>query len=216
VPSGYVGYGQVGAPVAAPSGLRTATIILFWIQTALTLILGAVAYNRGEVAQGFQDGNKGFNDLRDADNAVGGAALLVILASIATIIVLCIWAHHTVRNAKQRDPSLPVSPGMAAGGWYIPIGNLWLPWAQLRKSARRFGGAVGTLNWWQGLTIAGGVFTVVARGFGNFQAADNFDDVVGKAHAQGAFFLLAGLFYIATTIMAMKAMRAVDRATSGS
>ncbi len=34
---GYVGYGQVGGAVKAPSGLRTATIVLFWVQTALTL-----------------------------------------------------------------------------------------------------------------------------------------------------------------------------------
>lgn len=216
IPSGYVGYGQTGAPVRPPSGLRTAAIVLFWVQTGLTLLLGLVAYNRGEVAKGFNDGTKSFSDVQDADNAVGAMALFVVLVAIALIVVLCIWAHHTVRNAKQRDPSLNVSPGMAAGGWFIPIGNFWLPWMHLRRSTQRFGGSLGALGWWQGLTIASSVFAFIGRGFGNFEAADDFDDVVSKAHAQGVFFLLAGLVYIGTTIVAMKAMRQVDAATSGS
>ena len=119
------------------------TIVLFWVQTALTLLLGLVAYNRGEVAQGFDDGTKSLAELQSADDAVGGVFVFIILVAIALIVVLCIWAHHTVRNAKLRDPSLNVSPGMAAGGWYIPVGNFWLPWMHLRRSVRRFGGQVG-------------------------------------------------------------------------
>ena len=46
---------------------------------------------------------------------------------LAAVIVLCLWSLRTVRNAKQRDPSLNVSPGLACGSWYIPIGNFWLP-----------------------------------------------------------------------------------------
>ena len=217
VPAGYVGYGQVGGALKAPSELRTATIVLFWVQTALTLLLGFVAYNRGEVAQGFDDGTKSLADLQSADDAVGGLFVFIVLVAIALIVVLCIWAHHTVRNAKLRDPSLNVSPGMAAGGWYIPVGNFWLPWMHLRRSARRFGGQVGALGVWQGLTIAGTVLSFIAQRMGNaFDDADDVDDVVNLAHGQGVFFLLSGLVYLATTIAAMKATRQVDAATSGA
>lgn len=216
MPSGYIAYGQVGGPVDPPTGLRTATIILFWIQAGLTLVLGLVAFNRGEVVKGFDDGTKSFTDVDGADKAVGGVALLVGIVAIALVIVLCIWAHHTVRNAKRRDPSLGASPGMAAGGWFIPIGNFWLPWKHLRRATKHFGGVTNGLNWWQALTIAGTVFWIIGQQFGNrFDNADDISDLAGIAHTQGIFFFLGGLLYVATTIVAMKATKTVGAATSG-
>ena len=215
IPGGYIAYGQVAPAVKAPTGLRTATIVLFWVQSVLTIIFGVVAYNRGEVAVGVRDGDKSVADFNDATDALNSVAFLSVSVAVALIIVLCIWAHHTVRNAKQRDPQLNASPGMAAGGWYIPIGNLWLPWMHLRRAARRFGGALGPLGWWQALSILGGVLLSTGRALAN-DDDDSVATVIDKGHAQGAVLVVAGLVFVVATIVAMKATRQVDAATSGS
>jgi Domain of unknown function (DUF4328) len=181
----------------------------------MIFLVGAVAYNRGEVARSFDAGDASFADLRDADDAFGGIVVLAVVVWVAVLVVLCLWSHRTVRNARQRDPQLDVSPGLAAGGWFIPLGNVFVPWAQLRRSARRYGAALGALGWWQGLAIGVGALSVVARIVGNFQIEDSVDDVVGKAHGQGIVLLLAGLLSIAATIVAMRAMKQIDAANAG-
>jgi hypothetical protein len=212
---GYVGYGQTASgPLSAPSGLRKATIVLFWATSALTLVLGLFAYQRGDVARDFFVGTKSLTDAQDADNRVGALALLVILVQVAAAIVLAVWSHRTVGNAKRRDPSLPASVGLAAGGWFIPIGNYWVPWQQLRKSARRFGQLSSALTTWQILFLVSAITAVVARAFGTGNA-ESADDAVSRLHAQGIFFVIGGVVSIIATVMAARAMAEVDRATSG-
>jgi hypothetical protein len=201
--------------VAAPSGLRTTTIVLFWVGTVLLLIVGLVAYNRGTVVDDFLAGTKTSKDVDDSNDAVAGSLVLWLLASLAVAIVLSIWSHRTVRNAKQRDPSLSVSPGLAAGGWYIPIGWYWVPWQQLRNAAKRFGPLSSALTAWQALFIGSSVLWIVGRSLVGGNVDVNSDNAVSRLHSQGIFFVLSGVALGVSTIMAMRAMREIDRATSG-
>ena len=188
--------------------------MLFWVATGLTLLVGVLAFRRGTVVDDYVNGPASLSDLNDADNSVIATGALLILVQLAAVIVLSIWSLRTVRNAKRQDPALGVSPGMACGGWYIPVGNIWLPWQQLRRAARRATAVGSRLGVWQGTVIAAGVLNAVGRALGNVDDVDRAEDVIGRLHAQGVVLLATGVLYAVATIFATKAMRAIDASTS--
>jgi len=205
----------VGGALAPPSGLRKAAVTLFWVASAAQVVLGLVAYRRGTVADDILKRTKFSKDLDDANGAVGGALLIYVLVSIAAVIVLAVWSNKTVNNAKRRDPSVNASSGLAAGGWFIPIGNYWVPWQQLRKAAKHFGGNVSSLGLWQGSYIGAAVLFLIGRVIVGGDVRLDEDNAVSKLHNQGLFFTLCGLLLLVSAFMAMRAMREIDRATSG-
>jgi hypothetical protein len=59
--------------------------------------------------------------------ASGGSLVTLISVAIAGVMVL-IWMSRARAFADSRNPGPRImSPGMALGGWFIPIINLWLP-----------------------------------------------------------------------------------------
>ncbi|WP_426365700.1 DUF4328 domain-containing protein [Streptomyces sp. E-08] len=51
-----------------------------------------------------------------------------VLVFVATIVVFIIWFHRLRNNAEVWAGDLQGrKPGWAIGGWFIPIGNLWIP-----------------------------------------------------------------------------------------
>jgi len=83
--------------------------------------------------------------------------------SLVAIVLVLVWLHGTFTAMRGRTT---FSPGMAVGGWFIPIANLFLPALILRDAWRasvgRGGGLafVWMIAWW--LTTA----LSVARGLG--------------------------------------------------
>jgi hypothetical protein len=213
-PAGYTAYGPAsGVPTVSTSGVRKATIVLFWATTAAMAVLGFVAYQRGGVADDLFHGEGTFSDLDDADARLGGAVLLVAALQIAAAIVLAVWSSRTVSNAKRRGAD--ASSGLAAGGWFIPIGWYWVPWTQIRKSTRPFGTAPGSLGLWQLLFAAQTVLSIAARATVG-STIDLDEDAAGKLHTQGILFLVTAALLVVTTVAATKAMKDVDALTSPS
>ena len=207
-PSGYT---AAGSRRPAPTiGLRTATIVLFWC-TAGAMGLTAIATgNRLAVWNGFRDGSQDLLDVDDADTLVGLAAGLQLLLTLASAIVLSIWSLRSMRGAHVWRAGSP-SPGLACGGWYIPLGMFVVPFVQFRKVLRSRRQAATAVNWWQGLFITAGLCSVIFRG-GDPERADSIDDVSAYLGVQtGAAIVLAVLLVLAT-IAASRAMRELDRA----
>ncbi|MFE5591787.1 DUF4328 domain-containing protein [Streptomyces sp. NPDC056549] len=51
-----------------------------------------------------------------------------VMVFVATIVVFIIWFHRLRSNAEVWAGDLQGrKPGWAIGGWFIPIGNLWIP-----------------------------------------------------------------------------------------
>lgn len=51
-----------------------------------------------------------------------------MLALLATATVFIVWFHRVRTNAGVFAPDLQSrGAGWAIGGWFIPIGNLWIP-----------------------------------------------------------------------------------------
>jgi hypothetical protein len=221
-PPGYAAPGTVGVPPAPPGfaygaqalkptkGLRTATIVLMWLVTAAFALIAVAYLSRRSVVNGFFDGNKSITDVDDADNFVGGAALLAFSAMLACVIVLCIWSHRVVSNGRARGvPNL--SPGLAAGGWYIPIGMWWLSFVQIRRAMRGVGAATAAVGAWQGLFIAANTLGGISLSYGSEDAmsSDEIKDVVTNQSILG---VMTFILYVVLTIFAMRAIKQADAA----
>ena len=159
-PPGYVAY---GTPVHTRStlqntrGLRIATVVLIWVATLGTALQLLTMYNRRSV---WNDPSSSFSDLVDADDTVAGAFVFYAVAAIATVIVLSIWTLRSVRNSQTLGAQR-VRPGLACGGWYIPLGNVFVPFIQIRRATGALGAkTTGSVIWqvgWGAMVIGGGI-----------------------------------------------------------
>jgi hypothetical protein len=138
---------------------------------ALAALIGAIAaFNRASVMDDIS--NRLFtNDIQDADDAVGAAAGFFLLAALAIAVVFIIWQYRHAKNAERLAGSLPLGPGWAIGGWFIPLGNYVLPELQLYRAAAasdpdappRSGRAPGVVIVWWVLFAAAGLLAGVGR-----------------------------------------------------
>lgn len=197
----------------APTGLRKAAVILMWATTASVFFLGFAAFNRKSVWDDFVDGSKGLTDLDDADSFIGTALLLTLVLVLATAIVLAVWSNRVAGNAKARGAA--VNPGLAAGGWFIPIAWFVVPFGELRKAlgGRGDGSSIGV---WQGLfavaTIGG---AVALQLFDADDSGQSPDDVSSGLRNQSVGLFIAAVVFIGATVFAMRALRSIEDATFG-
>ena len=213
-PPGYVAYGA--AQLRPSRGRGTATIWLYWAITAMTVFVTiSLFWARSVLEDATADGDIGFRDWSkvtdalDVTTGMEGARSAIILAAI---ILTCLWSKRIADNAKVRGVR-NVSPGMACGGWWIPVGNIWLGWMHLRRSAAGTGTPTSHLNMWQGFALASWIFSVVlgvgATDVGpTASSVRNASDIFLAQAVSGIFAsgLLAVAAYAAT-----KAIRELDR-----
>jgi hypothetical protein len=185
-----------------------------WSTVAGEMLTAVAAFARRSRWDSFVDGNASISDLDAADDYVAAAAILTLALTIATGIVLAVWSHRAASNARARGAG--TSPGWASGGWFIPIGNLFVPFVQFRK-ALRIGGDAGAVNAWQGLWIAGAVIgNAGARAFGDFEIDDTPSKVADELRNQGIALLVGAVVLGAAAHFATRAMRSIDEVTTGA
>jgi hypothetical protein len=200
-------------PVAPTAGLRKATIVLFWCTVGASVLVAFAAVNRRSVWDGYREGTESLLDLDDADGVVAAAAVVEIGVGLAALIVLSIWSLRAVRNAKALGAT-NVSPGLACGGWYIPFGNLVVPFVQLRRAAKHRRRPTSAVSVWQGLTIATFVVSGLFRSMGNLDLAEDADDLTDRLTAQTVLAFVMAALLVASAIVAMRAMGDVDGETA--
>jgi hypothetical protein len=210
----YVGGSTASStPAASTAGLRKATIVLFWCTAVAMVLVAFAALNRRSVWDGYVNRDKTIFDVDDADGVIGAAFLIAALLALATLIVLSIWALRTAKDARDTG-AVGVSPGLACGGWYIPFGNLVVPFIQLRKVAAHRGRPTSTVSAWQGLAIASFVISLAFRSMGNIDLADDADELADRLTAQTVLAFLQALLLLAMAFVAMRAVRDVDGVTA--
>lgn len=217
-PPGYVAYGtpvQMRAALQSTRGLRIATVILIWIATGGTGLQLLTITNRRAV---WNDPTSSFSDLVNADDAVVGSFVLYFIAVVATVILLSIWTLRAVRNSQSLG-TVDLNPGLACGGWYIPFGNVFVPFIQLRRATRGLGARTTASTVWQvgwGAMVVAGL--VVNTAFSN---ADVFDpDAVSRdldTQVTGAWLVfIAAIVAASAATIAIKALDdAVTARTDG-
>jgi uncharacterized protein DUF4328 len=214
-PAGYVPYGSVsGSPRPAAAGARKAIGILMWVSVAAYAAFTLAALSRKSVWDGFVDGDKTLDDVDNADNLIGGTALLVVGLTIAIAVLLAVWSHRAVSNGVARGAA--ANPGLTAGSWFIPVGWYVVPFVQLRKALGGRGQPALVTRWqllWVPSSILG---MVVQRVLGNVdESSTDFDDVSGRLRNQAIVLAISTVLLLFAVIAARAAMRHVDEVTSG-
>lgn len=115
----------------SPLGLATAVTVLLSLVIAVDVL--AIAAEAGRYAL---MGTAVADELATVDPSAlnrsdlwtGSAAVLQLLALVATAVVFIVWFHRVRSNGEVFAPNgFEKGRGWAIGGWFIPIGNLWIP-----------------------------------------------------------------------------------------
>jgi len=209
----YAPQQSFGTVQPAPTGLRKAAVILMWLTTASVFFLAFAAFTRKGVWDDFVDGSKSLADLDDADTFIGTTLLLSVVLVLANAIVLAVWSNRVARNAKARGAA--VSPGLAAGGWFIPIAWFVVPFGELRKAVAGRGDA-SSIGVWQGLFAVATIGGAVALQLFDADSGQSPDDVSSGLRNQSVGLFIAAFVFVGATVFAMRALRSIEAATSGA
>lgn len=199
----------------APHGLRTAAIVLMWVAVGANVLLTAAAFSRKSVWDDVASNGVTFDelpDLDDADARLSGALALTFAVTLAIAIVLAVWSYRTASNGRARGAQ--TSPGLAAGGWFIPIGWYFVSFMQLRR-AMGGRGDTSTVSWWQGLWVVASVASGIAVQLFDDDLSQTASEVSDGLQNQSFGLVVATALLVGATIFATRALKAVDEATSG-
>jgi hypothetical protein len=193
------------------NGLKTALVLLFGATIVAVVAAMGSLVNRVHVVNDLEDAIRVTPSLQqratDADDAVSVASVVVLALVIATGVVFIIWQWRTAKNAEALGRTgARYGPGWSIGGWFIPIGNLWIPVSIIQGFWRasspgstpgmrwRDAPRSALIGWWWALFLISGVFGRVGNPGG-----DSFDEVrtsdqvllVGYVFTAGAALLAA-------------------------
>ncbi len=89
-------------------------------------------------------------------NAFTPLGLLVGVITVAAVVIACIWQHRAASAGSALGIPSRHSPAWGVGSWFVPIVNLWIPYAAVRDCLppehphrRR------VLHWWIAWLLAG-------------------------------------------------------------
>ncbi|MFI1653762.1 DUF4328 domain-containing protein [Streptomyces sp. NPDC020472] len=116
------------------------------------------------------------------DGAYGTAGLV----HLATIVLFIVWFHRLRNNAEVWAGDLQGrKPGWAIGGWFVPIGNLWIPrviaadiwrasrWAPYAPDTK---GELTLLNgWWVCFVVGNVTDSIAGRLYKNAETVEAYD-----------------------------------------
>ncbi|MYW11513.1 DUF4328 domain-containing protein [Streptomyces sp. SID2563] len=191
--------GSTGATPAArprldqlrsPVGLaRAVCVLLGAAAVADVLSIAAGVHSRVLIADGLDGGFLAVDEeaWTRADRLYGFAGSLQVLTFLTAGVVFLVWMRRARLNAEVFDPSAhPMKPGWAIGGWFVPIGNLWLPYrvtsgiwtasAPVETPGGRFAAPRALLNAWWAVFVAD---QLVSRASGRLYAdAETGDEII--------------------------------------
>lgn len=79
----------------------------------------------------------------------GGLLGLENLVTIVAMITFLVWIHGVFVAIRKSGGTTRWSPGMAVGGWFIPLANAVLPWLTVRDALRALGRPTALAGaWW--------------------------------------------------------------------
>ncbi|MET9697361.1 DUF4328 domain-containing protein [Streptomyces sp. NPDC006529] len=111
----------------SPSGLGLAVTILLGVAGVVDLAAALIGLGKGAGVSDIAVGD-GTEALSGDALLSGSVALVQLVLLLGTGIVFIIWFHRVRVNGGVFRPDLfGNGPGWAIGSWFIPIGNLFLP-----------------------------------------------------------------------------------------
>ncbi|MEU2022872.1 DUF4328 domain-containing protein [Streptomyces sp. NPDC016469] len=211
----------------SPVGLGKAVCVLLGaVAVADVLSIAAGVHFRMLFADGMDGGFLAVDDeaWTLADNMYGSAGMLQVLTFLAATVVFLVWLRRVRRNAEVFDPyAHAMRPGWAIGSWFVPVGNLWLPYrvasgiwtasAPIGTPGGRAAASRGLLNaWWAALVAAQLLARGAGRYYGNAETGDEIVrglDLVAVGDALDVVAAVLAILFV-RRLTAMQAARAAS------
>jgi hypothetical protein len=120
------------------AGVGTALSVMMFIAAGLAALAAFARFNRYSVVQDVMDGkvDSFSSTVADADDMVAPFAGMLGFAGIAVFVLLIIWTYKNVANMRDLGYPARGSNGMAIGGFFIPIANIFIPYRYFNDIAR--------------------------------------------------------------------------------
>jgi hypothetical protein len=88
---------------------------------------------------------------------------IVGLATVAAVIIACIWQHRAATAARSLGFPARRSPAWGVGSWFVPVVNLWMPYGALRDCLPPGDpNRAHVLRWWIAWMVAWWLTTAAA------------------------------------------------------
>ena len=115
--------------------LSKALLVFFIFEAVLGLINAVAHFSRASYVNGLINGKRfNYGTVEDLDDFVEASAGWLLIVHLIAFILLVIWAWRATKNLESWGAPLKWSPGWAIGGWFVPIGNLWIPYQVVRDA----------------------------------------------------------------------------------
>ncbi|MFB8084235.1 DUF4328 domain-containing protein [Streptomyces sp. NPDC055992] len=157
---------------------RAACVLLGAAAVVDVLAITAGVRNRMLLAEGLDDGFLAVDaETWDrADMLYRSAGMLQGLTILVTAVVFLVWLRRVRLNAEAFDPRAhSMRPGWAIGAWFVPFGNVWLPYrvtsdiwtasAPADTPGGRSAAPRGLLKAWWALLVGAEILSRYAAGF---------------------------------------------------
>lgn len=111
-----------------------AALALIWIMLAVELLMGVSNYFEYRLLSSWVDGEPVSMEAAAAnDSRQLLIAILLIATRIASIVTFILWFRRAYYNLHLRVRNLQNTEGWAAGAWFIPIVNLYMPYQIMKE-----------------------------------------------------------------------------------
>ncbi|MFI5670461.1 DUF4328 domain-containing protein [Streptomyces sp. NPDC051704] len=120
----------------SPRGLAVAVTALLGVAAAVNLFSAAIGGYVFSLMKRLTANPESVGDdaLDRSDTLTAIAGSLQFLILLATAVVFIIWFHRVRVNGEiMRPDAFSQTRGWAIGGWFIPLGNLFLPYRTARE-----------------------------------------------------------------------------------
>ncbi|MFE6833879.1 DUF4328 domain-containing protein [Streptomyces sp. NPDC057705] len=119
----------------SPQGLATALTVLLWVAAGVNLLSAGVNVFTLSVTAGPAAVADGAVDL--ATVLTGLAGIVQLLSLLGTAAVFLVWFYRVRVNGEIfRAEVFTQKRGWAIGGWFIPLGHMFLPFWTARETWR--------------------------------------------------------------------------------
>ena len=109
-------------------------IILIWVVLALEMVNLVSSYLQYDLLQTVANGGYVSDAMANANDM--RERILGIISAIAyavSIITIIMWFRRAYYNLHQKVDNLEHSDGWAAGGWFVPIACLYIPYQIMKE-----------------------------------------------------------------------------------
>jgi len=194
---------QTGGKLYRLGGLAKALRIGYILATCTLFAVAMTFFYRASLLHDMANWRRvSVQDATDADNMVSGAVNGHVLINLVLLILLIVWAWRATKNLQTWGAPLKWRPGWAIGGWFIPIGMLWIPYQVVRDAWRLAPGGetgpadqkngtwlFGFLAWWGSIVLLriGGEEQETLSAMRNSDVIGGFGALLGSASAIAIF-----------------------------